>query len=65
MHAFSLLGIALVAAPVMAFAQTDEIQVYDAQIAVLPAFALYDENGKTSKDQFPPGTINGWFYRRS
>jgi len=54
MHAFSLLGIALVAAPVMAFAQTDEIQVYDAQIAGRGVFNLMVHNNFTPRGRKTP-----------
>src|SRR5438128_1618261 len=40
LRAFAILAIALVAAPAIAFAQTDEIQVYDAAIAEKGKFNL-------------------------
>jgi hypothetical protein len=55
----SWITIALVAAPVMAFAQTDEIQVYDGAIAEKGKFNLMLHNNFTPKGQKMPAFPGG------
>lgn len=57
---FGLLAIGLLAAPVMSFAQTDEIQVYDANIADKGKFNVEDHNNFTpngSRTPAYPGAV--------
>src|SRR5258708_3824234 len=54
LRVFAVLIIALLAAPAMSFAQTDEIQVYDAAIAEKGKFNLMLHNNFTPGGQKTP-----------